>query len=247
MKGISFNKIMNGFLIAGCLFIFSCSKSSTNPAGPGSTDTTTTTVTDTIPSNIVDITSGNSNSGLTLTPYPGIPSIPNLILALGLGYYYINIGSGDTVTFTLTADSSGGGNAGISGQTSDSGPNYFLSGDSLQCLVTAVQYTGTFGGTGTAYYTNELPLGYSLTSTDTLNFSDSYTGASIYSSSIASNSTDNLFDNEGFIAFRLKNGSGSRYGWMRLSSDPADGNLLTVYEIAFNKNYNVPIAIGKYK
>lgn len=246
MKGISPGKIINALLIAACFFVFSCSKSSTGPGSGGSTDTTTT-IKDTIPSNIADLTSGNSSTGLTLTAYPGIPSIPNLILALGLGYYYINIGSGDTVTFTLTADSSGGGNAGIAGQTSDSGPNYFLSGDSLQYLVTAVQYTGQFGGTGTAYYTNELQSGYSLTSTDTLNFSDSYTGASIYSSNIPSNSTDNLFNTEGLIAFRLKNASGSRYGWMRLSSDPSSGNLLTVYEIAFNKNYNVPIAIGKYK
>src|SRR5580658_8763364 len=157
MKGICQKKIIAVFVIACALFIFSCKKSSSGSGNPIFTDTIPT-VTDTIPSNIVDLS--NSGSGIALNPYPGIPSITNLISALGLGYYYIYIGSGDTVTFALTADSSGGGNAGVLGQTSDTGPNYFLSGDSLQFLVTAVQYVGQFGGTGTAYYTTQLPLGY---------------------------------------------------------------------------------------
>ena len=247
MKGF-FAKIIRACLLpAACILVFSCSKSSSGSGNPSSTDTTTTVVTDTIPSNIVDINSGNSNAGITLTPYPGIPPIASIIQSLGLGYYYITIGGGDTLTFSLSADSSGGGNAEVSGQTSDSGPNYFLSGDSLQFLVTAVQYSGTFGGTGTAYFTTELISGYSLTSADTVNFSDSYSGAYIYTSSLPSNSAYNLFNTEGFIAFRLKNGPASRYGWMRLSSDPAGGNLLVVYEIAYNKNLNSPIAIGKYK
>ena len=242
-----FYRILNAMCILAICALSSCSKSSSSSGNPNPSDTTTTTV-DTVPANIVDI-KGTNGSGINLNPYPGIPAISNLILVSGLGYYYIDIGGGDTLTFILQADSTGGTGSGasISGQTSDSGPNYFTSGDSLGFLVTAVQYSGQFGGTGTAYYANDLSYAYSLSGADTLNFSGSYNGAQIYSGSINSNGTYNLLNRLAYIAFRLKNSSGYRYGWMMVSSDPSGGNLLAVYEIAYNKNYSVAISVGGYK
>lgn len=243
----NFDRLLNAICILVICALSSCSKSSSSSGSPNPTDTTTIT-TDTVPANIVDI-KGTNGSGINLNPYPGIPAISNLILVSGLGYYYIDMGGGDTLTFILQADSTGGTGSGasISGQTSDSGPNYFTSGDSLQFLVTAVQYNGQFGGTGTAYYTNDLSYAYLLSGTDTLNFSGSYNGAQIYSANINSNGTYNLLNRQAYIAFRLRNSSGYRYGWMMVSSAIPSGNLLSVYEIAYNKNYNVVISVGEYK
>lgn len=223
--------------------VSSCSKSSSAPITPVIPVTTTPGV---IPANISDYSSGSSGTGLTLTPYSGFPALTSLVSDAITGYYYIVISNGDTITFTIYADSLNS-NVAVLGQTSDSGPNYFTSGDSLQFLVTGVQYNGPFGGTGTAYYASDLSSGYSLKGTDTINFSASYLGAQIYSSSIGFNSAYNLYNTQAYIAFRIKNSAGYKYGWMRLSSDPSGGNLLSVYEIAFNNNYNVPIVIGQYK
>ena len=232
-------------LIIACLA--SCNKNSSSQGNITPIDTTTT-ITDTIPSNIVDI-QGSQTAGIGLTPYPGIPSFTNLISESGLGYYYISIGGGDTIAFIIQADSTGGSgsNAAISGQTSSSGPNYYASGDSLEFLVTPVQYNGQFGGTGTAYFANDLTYASSMPAADSLNFSLSYGTTQIYLGSISTNNTYNLLNKQAFIAFRLSNSSGYRYGWMSVSSDLSSGNLLTVFEIAYNKNYNGPITIGEYK
>jgi hypothetical protein len=231
-------------LLFAFAFLASCSKSSSGSGNSGTGGGGTDTVVS-IPSNIVDIKSGSSE-GLTLNPYSGFPPVASLIPVLGIGYYYISLQESDSVTFIIAADSSGGGNASVDGQTSDSGPNYFTTGDSLQFLVKAVEYMGQFD-TVTDYFTKDLQVGYTLTSTDTVNFSGSYNGAVIYNSTLGVNTGYNLYNIQSYIAFRLLNASGSRYGWMLMSSDPSAGNLLTVLEIAFNKNYNQPIAIGKYQ
>jgi hypothetical protein len=237
-------------LIASFVIVFfssSCSKSSgSGSGGSGPTGGGGNPDTATVPANVVDMRSESSTISLELNPYPGYPAVTSLVQTLSLGYYYISLGA-DTITFSIQADSSGGGNAGLFGQTSDNSTNTFTSGDSLQYLVTLVQYNGPFGGTGTSYYTNDLTLGYALTATDTVNFSDSYGGAQIYYSKLSSGTGYNLYNIEGYIAFRLKNATGSRYGWMLASSDPASNNLLSVYEIAYNKNYNQPLPMGKYQ
>jgi hypothetical protein len=227
--------------------VCSCSKSS-SPAGNGSGSTggTGNPDTATVPANVVDMRSESSTISLLLNPYPSYPAEASLIQSLSLGYYYISLGS-DTMTFAIQADSSGGGNAGIYGQTSETSVNTFTSGDSLEFLVTLVTYNGSFGGTGTAFYANDLTSGYVLTSADTANFSDGYGGAQIYYSGLTGDAAENLFNVEAYIAFRLKNASGSRYGWMLAASAPASNNLLGVYEIAYNKNYNQPLPMGKYQ
>jgi hypothetical protein len=229
------------------LLISSCSKNS-GPTGNGSGSTggTGNPDTATVPTNVVDMRSESSTISLLLNPYPGYPPETSLIQTLSLGYYYISLGS-DTLTFVVQADSSGGGNAGTYGQTSETSVNTFTSGDSLEFLVTFVTYNGPFGGTGTAYYANDLTAGYVLTSTDTANFSDGYGGAQIYYSGLTGGAAYNLYNIEAYIAFRLKNASGSRYGWMLAATAPASNNLLSVYEIAYNKNYNQPLPMGKYQ
>jgi hypothetical protein len=226
-----------------CSFV-SCSK---NTAASGSNNSTGPTgPTGTIPSNIVDISSNSSTTSLTLNPYPGFPTLPMLIPVNGSGYYYIAIGGSDTLTFQIDADSSAGGDADISSQTSDNSPNQFTSGDTLEFLVTFAKFINSIGDSAGAYFTKDLAYGYTITSSDTLNFSNAYTVGQIYTSGL-STSSYNLLNSEGYLAFKLKNNLGNRYGWMRVASDPAGGNLFSVFEIAYNKNYNVTIAIGEYQ
>ncbi|HSZ86690.1 MAG TPA: hypothetical protein VK787_11710 [Puia sp.] len=225
--------------------LISCSKSSSSgtggPTGGGGGGGTT----DTVPTNITDMRGGTS--GITLNPYPGFPTVSQLIPLLATGYYYIQLEGMDTISFVIQADSNSGGNAGVVGETSEGGPNYFTSGDSLQFLETQIKAVGSLGDTELVYYTKDLAKGYTLTSTDTTNFSDAYSQTQIYYSGFPSNTGYNLYNIESYIAFRIKNSTGYRYGWILASSAPPSGNLFTVYEIAFDKNYNELIAIGEYK
>jgi hypothetical protein len=224
--------------------LISCSKSSSSGSGPvgaGGGGTTT----DTVPANIIDMR--GSTSGITLNPYPGFPTVQELIPLLAVGYYYIPLGGLDTLSFIIQADSNGGGNVGVVGQTSESSPNNFTSGDSLQFLQIQVKYIGSFGDTEVTYYTKDFAKGSTLTSADTTNFSDAYAQTQIYYSGFPSNTGYNLYNILSYIAFRLKNSTGYRYGWIEASSAPVSGNLLTIYEIAFDTNYNELITIGEYK
>jgi hypothetical protein len=239
-----FYKTFSVLAVSLICMLISCSKSSSSGAG-GATGGGGGGTTDTVPSNITDMRGGTS--GLTLNPYSGFPTVPQLIPLLALGYYYIPLGGMDTLTFVIQADSNGGGNGGVVGQSSDSGPNYFTSGDSLQFLQTQVKYIGSFGDTEVTYYTKDFAKGSTLTSADTTNFSDAYAQTQIYYSGFPSNSGYNLYNILSYIVFRLKNSTGYRYGWIEASSDPLSGNLLTVYEIAFDTNYNEFITIGEYK
>jgi hypothetical protein len=242
------NKILFSLLnvFAACLLcsFLSCSKSPSNPNGsnPGGGSHS-----DTIPANIVDITPTGGNLTITLTPYPGFVTIPNLIPTLSIGYYYIDIGGSDSLTFLVEADSSSGGNAAISSQTSDSGPNDFTSGDTLEFLGSEVEFSEGNGDTGKAYFTTDLARGYEFSNGDTLSFSDPYTVGQIYSSYLPTNNNYNLLNTTAYIAFRLKNHSGYRYGWIEIATEPGTGNLLSVLEIAYNKDYYAPIGIGLYK
>jgi hypothetical protein len=240
-----FYRIFNVLAVLFTLTLISCSKSSSSgPGGSGSTGTGGGS-TDTVPANITDMRGGTS--GITITPYPGFPTISQLIPLLAVGYYYIPLGGMDTLSFVIQADSNNGANVGVAGETSESGPDYFTSGDSLQFFETQIKAVGSLGDTELVYYTKDLAKGYTLTSTDTTNFSDAYSQTQVYYSGLPSNTGYNLFDIESYIAFRIKNSMGYRYGWMLAASDPAAGQLLSIYEIAFDKNYNELIAIGEYK
>ncbi|HLX93227.1 MAG TPA: hypothetical protein VKR32_16195, partial [Puia sp.] len=199
---------------------------------------------DTIPSNISDIRSG---TGITLNPFPNFLPVTQLIPNLALGYYYIDLGNSDTLTIILQADSNSGGNASVVGTTSESGPNYYLSGDSLQFLQKLVTYVGSLGDTEQTYYTRNFTKGYVLSGTDTLNFSDPNSVTQVYFSGLPTNNGYNLYNISGYIAFRIKNSTGYRYGWFEASSSPSSGQLLNIYEIAFDKNYDELLTLGEYK
>ena len=234
------------FLAVLVIWMFiSCSKGNSSGTGGSGSTGTGGGGTDTVPSNISDLKGGSS--GITLNPYPGYPSVAQLILISAVGYYYIPLGGMDTLSLIIQSIPNNGGNAGVDGQTSENGPNYFASGDSLQFFETLIKAVGSLGDTELVYYTKDLAKGYTLTNSDTTNFSDPNSQTQIYYSGLPSNTGYNLYNIESYIAFRIKNTSGYRYGWILASSDPAAGQLLTIYEIAFDKNYNELIAIGEYK
>ena len=256
---------INKFLFLGWFFfaIWGCSKSTIN---------STTNKDITIPSNIADFrpTSGdsvlqlNSVLQLTLIPYDQDSTYKNLYYyVLGptdtLYMYIINGNPWNTYVADTIASIHDTASSALIWVTSSINLNSNTTGDFPNTTVDFYQFMfqdvsgtlsygaqlGQFSGTQLTL----LPQGYSLTAFDTLNlFGDPRVGAlsfADYNTWYVYNTPTNFFlDAVGYISFRIRNNKGSRYGWIKASSYPENGTVINIYEIAFNKNYNVPIAMG---
>jgi hypothetical protein len=239
---------INIILFLGLFFfvIWGCSKSSSNQGTNNK-----------IPSNIVDLkpASGDSVLQLTLSTYnpDSSSTYPDL-------YYYV-LGPTDTLYMDKTINDNQGN---IYRDGTDSSvyiwsvsPYTFAKSntpvDTLQFMYQDVSGTQYGAALIDATMISIHSKGYSVTASDTLNlFFDPRFGGTVfaeYSTSLVWSTPSNFFlDAVGYISFRIRNNNGSRYGWIKASSSyPGNGNLINIYEIAFNKNYNVPIAMGEYQ